>query len=194
MKAMHDAVDGALEFRLDPNQGWTFEEAVRVGAMLKDAGIYLQYLEQPVRIDTYGTYAKLRSRLQTPIGVNEDTYFPRNLNQLIQADAIDVAVMDLVPSGGILRARELASVAADAGVSLSHHNGMDLGVKTAAVLQTVATTPAFNLAPDTVYYAWKDHIIEDPFDLKDGAMAVPDGPGLGVTVDRSKVEEYRIDV
>jgi len=191
--AMHDAVDGQLEFRLDPNQGWNFEDAVRVGARLEDAGVYLQYLEQPIRIDSYGTLANLRNRLRTPIAVNEDTYFQRNLLHIAQHDGIDVGVVDIVPSGGIRGVKRLAGIAADAGISLSHHCGFDLGIKTAAVLHTVASTPAINLAPDTVYYSWADDVIESKHAVEDGAIAVPDGPGLGVTVDESKVEEYRID-
>jgi L-alanine-DL-glutamate epimerase-like enolase superfamily enzyme len=50
--AMDDEVDGQLEFRIDPNQGWTFEQAVRVGAKLEERGVYVQYLEQPIRIET----------------------------------------------------------------------------------------------------------------------------------------------
>jgi len=191
--AMDEATDGELEFRLDPNQGWSFDEAIRATAALEDAGIYLQYLEQPMRIDTYGTYRSFRSRTRTPLAVNEDTYFERNLSHLLRADAIDVGVIDLVPAGGIVRARELAATAAEQGVSLSHHCGFDLGVKTAAMLQTVAATPAIDLAPDTVYYAWADYLLETPLEVVDGTVPVPDGPGLGVTVDESQVERYRTD-
>ncbi|MFC6825229.1 mandelate racemase/muconate lactonizing enzyme family protein [Halopelagius fulvigenes] len=193
IQAMDDAADGELEFRLDPNQGWTFEEAIRSIAALEDEGIYLQYIEQPCRIDTYGTYGRLRSRTQTPIAVNEDTYFERNLAQLLREDAIDVAVVDIVPAGGILAVQEQAVMAAKQGVSVSHHCGFDLGVKTAAVLQTVAATPAINLAPDSVYYGWEDDVLETPFDVTDGEIPVPDGSGLGVTVDEEKVQQYRTD-
>lgn len=193
LQAMHDAVDGVLDFRLDPNQGWSFDEAIRATAALEDAGIYLQYLEQPMRIDTYGAYAKLRSRTQTPIAVNEDLYFERNFSHLIKEDAIDVGVVDLVPAGGVLATKDIAATAADAGVSLSHHSGFDLGVKTAAMAHVVATTPIIDLAPDSVYYAWEDYVLEDPFSAKDGTIQVPEGPGLGVTVDETKVEQYRID-
>jgi L-alanine-DL-glutamate epimerase-like enolase superfamily enzyme len=74
--AMHEAANGELELRIDPNQNWAFPDAVRVGARLEDAGVYPQYLEQPIRIDSFGTLDKLRSRLRTPIAANEDTYFP----------------------------------------------------------------------------------------------------------------------
>ncbi|MFB6218812.1 MAG: mandelate racemase/muconate lactonizing enzyme family protein, partial [Halobacteriaceae archaeon] len=188
MAAMHDEADGRLDLRVDPNQGWAFEDAVRVGAQLEDRGVYLQYLEQPCRIETYGTYAKLRERLRQPVAVNDDTYFAHNLYQYVRGDGVDVGVVDIVPSG-ITGTRRLAGVAADAGVSLAHHNGFDLGIKQAAVLQTVASTPAFTLPPDTVYYAWADHVIEEPLAIEDGAMPVPDGPGLGVDVDEQRVEE-----
>jgi L-alanine-DL-glutamate epimerase-like enolase superfamily enzyme len=193
IRAMDDAAEGELEFRLDPNQGWTFDEAVRALASLEDAGIYLQYVEQPCRIDTYGTYSQLRSRTRTPVAVNEDTYFERNLSHLLREDAVDVAVVDLVPAGGVVAVREQAAMAAQQGVSVSHHCGFDLGVKTAAVLQTVAATPAIDLAPDSVYYGWEDDVLDDPLDVDDGAMSVPEGPGLGVTVDETKVQRYRTD-
>ncbi|WP_313693487.1 mandelate racemase/muconate lactonizing enzyme family protein [Halorarum halobium] len=191
--AMHEEVDGELEFRVDPNQGWRFEDAVRVGARLEDEGIYLQYLEQPIRIDSVGTYERLRNRLRTPVGINEDAYFPRHLSQLLSADAIDVAVVDLVPAGGVLALKGQAAVADEHGVSVAHHDGFDLGIKKAAVLHAVASTPAINLAVDTVYQAWDDHLLEEPLTVADGAMPVPEGPGLGVSVDEGKLERYRLD-
>lgn len=191
--AMHDAVDGEMDFRLDPNQGWSPEETVRVAATLEESGIYLQYLEQPERVDTYGSYGQLRSRTRTPLAVNEDTYVQYNLHHLIKADAIDVAVVDIVPSAGILRTRELAGLASHAGISVSHHSGFDLGIKSAAVLQTVATTPAIDLAPDSVYYAWEDYVLDEPLPVTDGTMTVPDDPGLGVSVDERAVERHRIE-
>lgn len=193
IRAMHDAVDGELDFRLDPNQGWSFEAAVRAGAALEDAGVYLQYLEQPCRIDTYGTYETLRNRLRTPLAVNEDTYFERNFSHLLRREAVDVGVIDLIPAGGILRAQELAANAAEAGVSLSHHCGFDLGIKTAAMLHLVAATPAIDLPPDSVYYAWDEYLLEEPFELSDGAYSVPTEPGLGITVDEGTVERLRTD-
>lgn len=193
IRTMYEAVDGELDFRLDPNQGWSFEEAVRAGAMLEDAGVYLQYLEQPCRIDTYGTYEKLRNRLRTPLAVNEDTYFERNFSHLLRQDAVDVGVIDLIPAGGLLRAQDLAANAAESGVSLSHHCGFDLGIKTAAMIHLVATTPAINLPPDSVYYAWDEYLLEDSLELSDGAYPVPTGPGLGISVDEEMVERLRVD-
>jgi L-alanine-DL-glutamate epimerase-like enolase superfamily enzyme len=193
IRAMSDEVDGRLEFRLDPNQGWTAEDAVRVAAKLEDDGIYLQYLEQPIRVDNHSSLSALRSRTRQPIAANEDAYIPRNLRSMIDDGAIDAAVIDLTPAGGIGGIRQLASIADDGGISLAHHCAFDLGIRTAAVLHTVYSTPAINLPSDTVYFGWEADVIESPFNIEDGKMTVPDEPGLGITVDQDAVERYRQD-
>lgn len=192
IKAMHDEVDGQLEFRLDPNQGWSLEDAVRVGALLEDAGIYLQYMEQPIRVDAHSSLARLRERTRQPIGPNEDTYIAHNLRELIERGALDVAVLDMTPVGGITAVRQLAGIAEDAGIPATHHCAFDLGIRTAAITHTVTGIPGFTLPPDSVYDAWEDDIITEPLTVTDGRIVVPDDSGLGVDVDQEKLEEYRI--
>ncbi|WP_128906672.1 mandelate racemase/muconate lactonizing enzyme family protein [Halorubrum amylolyticum] len=192
IEAMHDEVGGELEFRLDPNQGWSLDQAVRVGAALEDAGVYLQYLEQPIRVNAHDSLATLRKRLRQPIAPNEDTYIPNNLRSLAEAGAMDVAVLDLTPAGGISGLRQQASIVEDAGVPFTHHCAFDLGIRTAAILQAVYGLPGFSLPPDTTYYAWEGDIIANPFDASNGWMTVRDEPGLGIEVDRDAIERYEV--
>jgi L-alanine-DL-glutamate epimerase-like enolase superfamily enzyme len=98
----------------------------------------------------------------------------------------------MVPAGGIKAVTTLAEVAEEAGVSVAHHCGFDLGIKTAAVLHVVASHHAFDLMPDTAYFAMEGDVVTDPFMIKDGAIEVPDGPGLGVDIDYKQVDEYRL--
>jgi L-alanine-DL-glutamate epimerase-like enolase superfamily enzyme len=190
--AMHEAVDGELEFRLDPNQGWTFDQAIRVGAELEEAGVFLQYMEQPVRVDTPRELAKLGQRLRQPIAPNEDTYISHNLRQMLETGAMDAAVLDLTPAGGIAGLREQAAIMENAGIAFTHHCAFDLGIRTAAILHATHGIPGFELPPDTVYYGWEDDVIESPFEMDGPCIEVPDDPGLGVDVDRDKIEQYRV--
>jgi L-alanine-DL-glutamate epimerase-like enolase superfamily enzyme len=192
IEAMHDAVDGQLEFRLDPNQGWTLDQAVRVAAKLEDAGIYLQYMEQPIRVDNHRSLARLRQRTRQPIAPNEDTYISHNCRKLIEAGAMDVAVLDLTPAGGIAGLRQQAAIVEDAGVAAAHHCAFDLGIRTAGILHAVSGIPGFSLPPDSTYYAWEDDVLEAPLRFSDGALSVPDGPGLGIEVDEDAIEAYRV--
>ncbi len=191
--AMHDEVNGKLEFRLDPNQLWSFNDALRVGAMLEDEGIYLQYLEQPIRIDNFGTYSQLRSRLKQPIAVNEDSYFPRNLFHLGRESAIDSAVIDIIPSGGLLGFKRRAAVASDMGISIAHHSNFDTDIKIAAKLHAMSSTTGCDLAIDTVHYSYQDHLLENPLEMENGRLKVPDEPGLAGYIDEEKVEKYQTD-
>jgi L-Ala-D/L-Glu epimerase / N-acetyl-D-glutamate racemase len=72
------------------------------------------------------------------------------------------------------------------------HCAHDLGLKTAAMLHVVASSPGFTLANDCTYYGLEDDIITSPHRIERGFMAVPEGPGLGVTVDEAKVARYRV--
>lgn len=191
--AMHDEVDGDLEFRLDPNRKWSFADAVRVGAKLHERDVHLQYLEQPIEVNSFGTLRNLRDRLTQPVAVNEDAYVPYNVFQCVKADAVDAVVADVQPAGGLLRLKRLAGLAAESNVSMTHHSGHDLGLKNAAKLHVLSSTPAFDLPFDTTYYAGEDDVLEEPLRIEGGRMVVPDRPGLAGPVDEAKVEEYRTD-
>jgi L-alanine-DL-glutamate epimerase-like enolase superfamily enzyme len=188
--AMDEATDGELDFRLDPNQGWRLDEAVRVGAALADRGVYLEYMEQPIRVDAHDSLARLRERTCQPIGPNEDTYIKYNVGELVTQSAMDVAVLDMTPLGGITGLRQAAGICEDANVPTTHHCAGDLGLRTAAILHAVSGIPGFELPIDTVYYAFPDDVLADPLDIEDGQLSPPEGPGFGVEVDESKVREW----
>ncbi len=190
--AMQEATDGDLDFRLDGNQTMRHGEAVETAARLEDAGVYLQYFEQPLRVGNVGGYVRLRQRLHTPVAVNEDTYHEHNFFELVREDAVDAAVVDLIPVGGLLPTQKLLGVADEANVSLAHHASFDLGIKTAAVLHFVAASPELDLPPDRVNYSLADDVVTERLPVSDGRMTVPEGPGLGVDVSPEAVEALRV--
>jgi L-alanine-DL-glutamate epimerase-like enolase superfamily enzyme len=72
------------------------------------------------------------------------------------------------------------------------HAAYSTGVRTAAVLQLVASCPAFRYAPDTLYHDLRDDVLATPLTLERGEFVVPDGPGLGVEVDTERVDALAI--
>lgn len=99
---------------------------------------------------------------------------------------------DTYQCAGILGVKKVAVLAEAAGVPCVFHCGHDLGLKTAAMLHVVASTPNFPLANDCTYYGLEDDILSLPHRIERGHMTVPEGPGLGVTVDEAKVKKYRV--
>jgi L-alanine-DL-glutamate epimerase-like enolase superfamily enzyme len=86
----------------------------------------------------------------------------------------------------------VAALCEAAGVPCVFHCAHDLGLKTAAMLHVVASTPNFTLANDCTYYGLVDDIITPLHRIERGYMAVPEGLGLGVEVDEAKVAKYRV--
>lgn len=177
-------------FRVDPNQAWSFADCVRFAEACR--GMKLEYLEQPVRVQSLAEVARLRQRCAIPIALNDDCYGPWTLDAIARAGAADVAIVDLEPLGGITGLVRAAHFAETANLALTHHTGFDYGVKTAAVAHVVATMPAFRMAIDCTYMSQDDDVISPRLSIDDGMLMVPNGPGLGVQVAKEKLEEYRI--
>ena len=65
-----------------------------------------------------------------------------------------------------------------------------LGIAAAAMLHLAAATPALGGCNESAYHQLQDDILVEPLLIDSGMMTVPQGPGLGVEVDRAKLERY----
>ena len=118
---------------------------------------------------------------------------PEIVLQILQLGAADVLLPDTYQCGGILGVKKVAALCEAAGVPCVFHCAHDLGLKTAAMLHVVASTPNFPLANDCTYYGLEGrHHHAAAQDRGAASMTVPEGPGLGVNVDEAKVKQYCI--
>jgi L-alanine-DL-glutamate epimerase-like enolase superfamily enzyme len=117
---------------------------------------------------------------------------PEVVLQILQLRAADVLLPDTYQCGGILAVKKVAALCEAAGVPCVFHCAHDLGLKTAAMLHVVASTPNFPLANDCTYYGLEGDVITPLHPIEAGFMPVPDGPGLGVAVDEAKLAKYRV--
>ncbi|MEA4907422.1 MAG: mandelate racemase/muconate lactonizing enzyme family protein [Anaerolineaceae bacterium] len=179
-----------LNIRVDMNEAYDFIAAAHFLSQAEP--LALEYVEQPLRVNQFNALAELHKRFKTPIAVNEDCYVPHNLFNYVQANAIDAAVVDMDPLGGITELVRIADLGEEAGLPLIHHCGFDLGIKTAAILQVYAAKPAFSRPMDSTYMTHQDDILPEKLSIRDGAFTIPDGPGLGIVVDEDKVRRFSI--
>jgi L-alanine-DL-glutamate epimerase-like enolase superfamily enzyme len=93
--------------------------------------------------------------------------------------------------GGILPAKACAAVAAAGGVIPVLGGRPSVGIATAAMLHLAAATAAFSTANELASRQLLDTVLTDSLDIVDGMIDVPQSFGLGVTVDRGKVEEFQ---
>jgi glucarate dehydratase len=166
--------------RLDPNAAWTPETGVKVA---RDLDGVLEYLEDPTPgIDGMAQVARLAPM---PLATNMCVVAFRQLPEAIRQDAVQVVLSDHHYWGGLRRSRLLAGICETFGLGLSMHSNSHLGISLAAMVHLAAATPNLTYACDT-HWPWKtaDVIKGEPLTFANGAVRVPDGPGLGVELDR----------
>lgn len=176
------------ELRLDPNAMWSIATAVRVMRELADSDV--EYLEDPV----WGVHALARVNKKAPwvpLASNMTIFSLEDLIPNLQAEAIDVALLDPHWYGGLSRARLAGQICELIGIDVGLHSGGEAGISLAAMLHLAGTLPNLAVAIDTHYhYLDDDVIVGGKLEITDGAIAVPTGPGLGVTLDPERVATY----
>jgi glucarate dehydratase len=177
--------------RIDPNCAWTVQTAKQVAA--ETTGL-LEYLEDPTPgIDGM---AEVASAAPMPLATNMCVVSPADLRPAFERGAVGVVLADHHYWGGLRACAELARTCAAWGVGVSMHSNSHHGISLAAMVQLGAATPELTYAADT-HTPWQGgvDVVTAPLPIVDGAVAVPDAPGLGVELDRDALarlhEQYR---
>jgi L-alanine-DL-glutamate epimerase-like enolase superfamily enzyme len=113
--------------------------------------------------------------------------------QLVRHEAADVLNIKLGKAGGLYKAKQIAAIAEAAGLRCVLGTAFGLGLEVAAKLQMAASTMLVVDAVEFTEINLHSNLLAPPHDrllslpLSDGTLPVPDGPGLGVTLDHSAV-------
>jgi glucarate dehydratase len=174
-------------YRFDPNGVWSTEQAIRFGQAIE--GLRNDYLEDPV----FGLAGMRRTRefVRVPLATNTVVVNFEQLAANILDTAVDVILLDTTFWGGIRPCVKAAAVCETFQLGIAVHSSGELGIQLATMLHLGAVLPNLSFAADAHYHHLTDDIIEGGrMRYQDGAIAVPDGPGLGVRLDREKLREY----
>jgi glucarate dehydratase len=167
--------------RIDPNAAWTPATSIRVGTALDGV---LEYLEDPAPgIDGM---ARVAAEVPMPLATNMCVVTHEHLPPAIAARAIGVLLTDHHYWGGLLRSTQVAALCGTFGLELSMHSNSHLGISLAAMTHLAAATPGLTHACDT-HTPWQDGqdvVAPGALRFADGAVPLPEGPGLGVELDQ----------
>lgn len=168
------AAVGDRMLRLDANGGWSVPTARDAIAKMDRFGIH--YYEDPV--ETYEEMADLRSVTRASFATHVI-----DLPKAVRLRAPDAIVTNINEHGGIRRTVDFVRACEHFDVAFRFHAG-ETGIGTAACLQLSAALEHVREPSQTIVRWYADDVIEGgPFNPKKGAMAVPTGPGLGVSLD-----------
>ena len=173
--------------RYDPNAALSVEEALRFGQAISD--LRNDYFEDP----TWGLAGmrRLREKLSIPLATNTIVIDFEQLATNVRDPAVDVILLDTTFWGGIRACVRAAQICDTFGLGIAVHSSGELGIQLATMLHLGAVLPNLVFTADAHYHHLADDIIVGgKMRYENGAIAVPEAPGLGVELDRDKLATY----
>ncbi len=185
MLALREAFGSDVPLRLDPNAIWKKETAIHCGRQLEGV---LEYLEDPVR--GQAAMAEVCKTLNIPLATNMCTTSFEDIPSSIALGSEDIILSDHHFWGGLRSSVELARICDTFGRRLSMHSNSHLGISLAAMVHLGAALPTPPYPLDT-HYPWQSDevIVGGRIKFEEGSVKVPEGPGLGVELDRDALEK-----
>jgi muconate cycloisomerase len=200
VRRLREKLGPDITLRVDGNEGYqTPQEAIRVTRAI--APYDVAFHEQPVA--GFEALAQVARRIDIPVMADESAWFPQDILRLHQLGAAEIISLYTTKPGGLYPTLQVAAVAAACGMTCDIGGSIEMGIGVAAnlhlgvsvgILRWASVCPVPNIdgagpvKMAGVYYL--DDIINTPLKYADGHLFVPDGPGLGVEVDRQKLKRY----
>jgi L-alanine-DL-glutamate epimerase-like enolase superfamily enzyme len=186
VKTVREAIGPDCKLMIDANSSYNYTDAIRLFEKVRSFNIY--HYEEPCPYYDVETYIKL-AQLPVPIHVGEHDWNIYTFRDFISRGACHLYAPDLTKCGGFISAARAAALCRAFGVTYAAHN-TSRSIGLAATVQFVAS------APECSYY--NEYLLDDepseqfvstPFEIKNGTLEVPSGPGLGIELDIEKMEK-----
>jgi len=186
------AIGDKVELGFDPNNGFSVSTAIRLGRRFQDE-LGLVHYEEPVAQYDYAGLAQVVAALDVPVAAGEHEYTRWQFRDLITQAHVDILQPDLVKCAGITEGLRIAALASTYNRMLVPHQTQP-AIGTAANLHFTACftreerAQEYDINPKR---AILNRVIHPPLEQKNGYLAVPDGPGLGIEVDEAELRKLR---
>jgi L-alanine-DL-glutamate epimerase-like enolase superfamily enzyme len=189
LAAVRENVGDRVQLRLDGRLQYNLETARDLCAALEYAE--LEFFLDPLNTRDLYALALLGRQTSMPLAVWRAINSPADMLAAVRCEAGKCMVVDLEQVGGITPARQCAAVANAAQSQVILGGRSSLGPATAAKLHLAAATAALSGCNECAHRHTRDSVLKEPLEPIDGMIAVPQAPGLGVEINRSKLEKYQ---
>lgn len=187
--AVRTAIGSDVALRLDANGAWSVEQAI--ATIDRCAAYRIDLVEQPVPAGNIEALGHVRRAVGVAVAADESLTDMEALDRLLATGAVDAVVIKPMVVGGPIAARRIAARASAGGLGVMVTTTIDSGVGIAAALHVAASLPPpvlpCGLATGALLVT---DLLSQPLGIVNGAMALPDAPGLGVTVDERSLAAW----
>lgn len=190
--AVREALGFDTPLSIDANNNWDLCTAKWFSERLKDENI--EWIEEPLPIECVDDSADLVKWSSIPIGGYEQETTKFGFAEWIRHRAVNIVQPDVIWAGGFTELRKIAALAETAGMYCMPHS-FSTGICMAANLHFLASVPAGKLEMDQNLNPLRDDLISNQIKIDGQSLiSMPDKPGLGVDIDESVIERYRLNI
>jgi len=191
VRTVREAVGNEIDVMADAYMGWTLDYAKRMLPLLEP--FQLRWLEEPVIPDDIHGYAELKSYGQIPIAGGEHEFTVYGFRDLLEARAVDYIQFDTNRVGGITQVRKIAALAEAYSVPVIPHAGQ---MHNYHVVMASLNSPMAEYFPMVDVEVGNElfwYLFAGEPKAKDGFINLDDDvPGLGLSIDESKLQDFEV--
>ncbi len=197
IRAVRDAVGPDVRIMVDGNCAYSLGTARRVLSMLEECDVY--WFEEPLAPDDRKGYEALHNLSKVLIAMGETEFGPVGFREWIEHRAVDVLQPDVCFSGGFTGCRAIINMAHAARIpSVPHIWGSGIALAASMHLLAVIPNTPTTLQPvepmleyDQSEHPFRQELIGHTLNREaSGMVKIPDGPGLGVEINRDVLREF----
>ena len=198
-RAVREAIGPDVALMVDANHAFDAVAAVRLGRMIEQYGI--GWFEEPVPPEDLQGYRAVKAALSIPIAGGECEFTRYGFREMLTTRAVDIVQPDTCAAGGLSECKKIADMAEAFGIRYNPHV-WGTGIAIAASLHLLAVLPTHtphSLAPlepmlefDRTEHPIRQALLTKPIEHERGVVAVPDGPGLGIEIDRDALARFTV--
>jgi D-galactarolactone cycloisomerase len=197
-RAVREAIGPRIALMVDANHAFDATAAIRLGRVIEAHDI--AWFEEPVPPEDHAGYREVKRALSIPIAGGEAEFTRWGFRALLSERLVDIAQPDVCAAGGLSECKKIADMANAFGVRVNPHV-WGTGVALAASLQLIATLPhnppgLYPLEPllefDQSEHPIRMAVLQQPIVQRAGWVEIPDGPGLGIEINRAALAEFAV--
>ncbi len=189
VEAVRDAIGPEAELLVEMHGRFNPVTAVQIARELEPFAP--SWVEEPVPPENLAALKKAAEQITIPVATGERIHTRYDYRQLFELQAADIIQPDISHVGGLLETKKLAAWADTYYMLVAPHN-VGGPVATAAALHFAASTTNFKIQEHFNDFAeeWVKLAAPGNPEVVDGYFALPQGPGLGVTLNEDVVREH----
>ena len=189
VKAVREAIGNDIDLMVDANNAWNAYEAKRFAKLIEPYHPF--WFEEPVHPDDIEGSLEVKASTFIPIASGENEFTHYGFRDLISRRAVDIIQADPNIAGGLTEIRKIAAMADAYHIHFAPHGGHIIGSHAVAAFPNGLIVECYSSKASP----YKDpdpppRIYNDPIEIKNGWIEIPDKPGFGMEIDEKTAEKY----